>query len=381
MGGGRIFISYRRTDSSGHAGRLYDRLSEHFGARVFHDVNSIGTGVKWDEAIARHLSQSDACVVVIGTDWLSVLDERGNPRLANPADPLRQEIEVALQREMRVFPVLVDGASMPAENDLPPELRPLCRWNAAELTDRHWKEDVQALIRSLEKPAARSPEQRAIRTPPSNRTWLLAVCGILGAGIVAAVYFASKRPDGGENRDSNATAGFQFAGNWRAVVMTPGRRVDEELDAYRDHSFRLVSSNATAAIGKWQYTPAADLLEVSDATDLTNNVAYSCTWKNVAAAPEQLSGACTDRMQNAWQVSLSRAPGHSFERLYDVPGVNLSSLTTAEKAAFNETLDRQQCGCGMKLLFCLHKHTACPYNKALSQTALAAFLRKVRPFG
>jgi len=161
--------------------------------------------------------------------------------------------------------------------------------------------------------------------------------------------------------------------------MTPGHRVDEELDAYRDQSFRFVNPNGTAGIGKWQYTPAADSLELSDATDLTNNVKFSCSWKDVGAAREGLSGTCIDGMQNTWQVSLSRVPGRSFERLYDVPGVNLSSLTTAEKAAFNELLDRQPCGCGMKLLFCLHKHAACPYNKELSQTVLAAFLRKARP--
>src|ERR1022692_2586080 len=74
MRGGRVFISYRRDDSRADSGRLYDRLATYFPGRVFRDMGSIEPGVEWDEAIARVLSQSDACIVVIGKDWLNITD-------------------------------------------------------------------------------------------------------------------------------------------------------------------------------------------------------------------------------------------------------------------------------------------------------------------
>jgi len=113
-------------------------------------------------------------------------------------------------------------------------------------------------------------------------------------------------------------------------------------------------------------------------TNLANNANYSCTWKDAGAARESLSGTCIDRTQNAWKFSLSRAPGHALARSYNIPRVDLSNLNTAEKAAFSELLARQQCGCGMHLLVCLRKHPACTYSSGLTQTTLAAFLKKVR---
>ena len=113
MRGGRIFISYRRTDSPAHTGRLKDRLAAHFRERVFQDVDSIAPGVEWDEEIARNLSQSGACIVIVGPGWLNAEDGAGNRRLDDHNDIVRQEIAVVLKREMRVFPVLVGGARMP----------------------------------------------------------------------------------------------------------------------------------------------------------------------------------------------------------------------------------------------------------------------------
>lgn len=377
MRGGRVFISYRRDDSRADSGRLYDRLATYFPGRVFRDVGSIEPGVEWDEAIARVLSQSDACIVVIGKDWLNITDAAGIRRLDDPRDTVRQEIAAVLKRQMRVFPVLVGGARMPAEEDLSADLQALCRWNASELPEKYWDVAVQDLIKALETAFAPSAQPRTATPPPARRTWVLAASGVLAVAIVVALYLGL-RPSPNPNPGPVPNAGFQFAGNWRAVVMTPGQRVDEELDAYADQSFRFVAQNSTAGIGKWQYNSAADSLEMSDATNLTNNAKFSCTWKNVSAAREGLSGTCIDRVQNAWTVSLSRGPGRAVERFYNVPRVDLSGLSTAEKAAFSELLARRQCGCGMKMLVCLRTHPACPYRAGLSQTALTSFLRTAR---
>ncbi|MGA3039794.1 MAG: toll/interleukin-1 receptor domain-containing protein [Bryobacteraceae bacterium] len=381
MRGGRVFISYRRDDSRADSGRLYDRLSASFPGRVFRDVGSIEPGVEWDEAIARVLSQSDACIVVIGKDWLNITDAAGIRRLDDPRDTVRQEIAAVLKRQMRVFPVLVGGARMPTEGNLPADLQALCRRNAIELPEQHWDEAVQKLIKALETAFVPSAEPRASAPPSPRRAWVLPASAILAVAIIAALYLALRRSNAGANAGSvpAPNAAFQFAGNWRAVVITAGQRADEELNAYPDQSFRLVAQNSTTGIGRWQYNPAADSLELSDGTNLTNNARFSCSWKNVSAAPEGLSGTCIDRAQNAWTISLSRGPGRAVERYYNVPRVDLSSLSTAEKAAFTELLAREQCGCRMKMLVCLRTHPACPYSAGLSQTALASFLRTVRP--
>jgi hypothetical protein len=86
---------------------------------------------------------------VIGRQWTSVEDEHGRRRLDKPGDYVRLEIEAALKRDIPVVPVLVDGAPMPGESDLPESLTDLAYRNAVELDDARWRDDVKRLIRSL----------------------------------------------------------------------------------------------------------------------------------------------------------------------------------------------------------------------------------------
>jgi hypothetical protein len=90
--------------------------------------------------------------------------------LDNPDDLVRHEISRALQRpDVHVIPVLVDGARMPAEHELPPDLAPLSRRQSCELTDSRWEYDVESLTRRLrellgEKPPGRSWKGWPVRT-------------------------------------------------------------------------------------------------------------------------------------------------------------------------------------------------------------------------
>src|SRR5207247_2365741 len=105
---------YRREDASGHAGRLYDVLAAAFGAdQVFIDVDTIEPGVDFVERIETSVASVDALVAVIGRDWLTAADAEGRRRLDNPEDFVRLEIASALSRNIRVIPVLVEGARMP----------------------------------------------------------------------------------------------------------------------------------------------------------------------------------------------------------------------------------------------------------------------------
>jgi predicted ATPase len=130
---------------------LSDHLLDRFGAgSVFVDVDSIEAGAHFTTEIERAIIGAEAVLVVIGPGWLDARTSSGSRRLDDAADFVRREVEAGLASEVRVVPVLVGGASMPAETELPASIAPLARRNALELQDRRWREDVDALIAVLE---------------------------------------------------------------------------------------------------------------------------------------------------------------------------------------------------------------------------------------
>jgi hypothetical protein len=148
---GKIFISYRREDSRGAAGRIYDRLEHHFGQdHIFMDVDAIEPGEDFVQAIENAVSSTDIFLVVIGPNWLNATDNSGNRRLDNPEDFVRVEVVSALKRDVRVIPVLVDKATMPRSIDLPEDLKLLSRRNAIEISHTRFSMDAERLIRSIE---------------------------------------------------------------------------------------------------------------------------------------------------------------------------------------------------------------------------------------
>ena len=121
-----IFISYRRDDSAGYAGRLYDCLNSHFGSgRTFMDVDGIEAGKDFVRALDDNVGRCKALVAVIGPKWLTIASADGTRRLSDPQDFVRLEIANALRRNIPVFPVLMGGATMPCAHDLPDDLKAL----------------------------------------------------------------------------------------------------------------------------------------------------------------------------------------------------------------------------------------------------------------
>jgi hypothetical protein len=162
-GSGRVFISYRRQESSGLAGRLYDRLAARFGDdQVFMDVDTIALGVDFAEVISQAVSSCEVLVAVIGPRWLTATDEDGRRRLDDPDDFVRLEIAAALERDIRVIPILVEGAQMPRRQQLPEALAGLARRNALSVRHESFRADAERLLAAVE-PLLRPPVAPAPR--------------------------------------------------------------------------------------------------------------------------------------------------------------------------------------------------------------------------
>lgn len=147
----RIFISYRRQDSQSAAGRLADNLKAHFGTgQVFRDIETIEPGADFTESLITALNSCGVLIAIIGPRWLNATDRNGQRRIDDPKDLTRQEIEIALSRNIRVIPVLVEGAAMFEIDDLPKELGPLAKRQAYELTDKRWNQDISQFIATIE---------------------------------------------------------------------------------------------------------------------------------------------------------------------------------------------------------------------------------------
>jgi hypothetical protein len=147
---GSIFISYRREDTAGHAGRLYDRLNAAFGKeQVFMDMDSIGVGADFVSTLQEKIKSCYALIALIGPQWLTSRGDDKLRRLDDPGDFVRLEISTALNRQIAVIPVLVGGVVMPSAKDLPADLVALARRQAIEVSDTRFHEDVTRLIETL----------------------------------------------------------------------------------------------------------------------------------------------------------------------------------------------------------------------------------------
>ena len=143
----QIFLSYRRQDTAGHAGWLYESLTTHFSReQVFKDIDNLHAGEDFVAKLQAALEVSDVLLVMLGERWLTITDSEGRRRLDDPNDFVRAEIAAAIERAIPVIPVLVQGARMPRPEELPRRLRRFSRFQAHELTDERWPFDVKRLV-------------------------------------------------------------------------------------------------------------------------------------------------------------------------------------------------------------------------------------------
>ena len=167
--GGGIFVSYRRKESRHFAGRLSDSLAYRFGeGQVFIDVDAIEPGVDFAEEISRAVAVCKVLLAIIGPTWLTAADQQGRRRLDDPDDIVRLELEAALARDVRVIPILVEGAVMPTRQDLPESLVGLARRRALPIRYDSFRYDAERLVTAIER-VLPTPGTVAVSTVPGAR--------------------------------------------------------------------------------------------------------------------------------------------------------------------------------------------------------------------
>ena len=212
----QVYLSYRRNDVGGYAGRLADALRQRLGAKsVFQDVTAIPLGQAFTAVIDRALDESDVVLAVIGPGWLTASTPEGRPRLLEPDDFVRLEVARALQREVRVVPVLVGGARLPTAAALPEDLQGLVERQGIVLRDESWYQDVESLARSLRGEPAVPPGHG--RWWPRRRVLIAAAAGLLvSAGVGAALLLLPSGGSGGQSSPSEGS--YTAAKPWRLRI-------------------------------------------------------------------------------------------------------------------------------------------------------------------
>jgi uncharacterized membrane protein YhaH (DUF805 family) len=244
---GRIFINYRRGTSAAAAGRLYDRLTNHFGKEgLFMDVDAIEPGLDFVKALDEQVTNCRALIAVLSPGWAGLTDAEGRQRLDNPSDYVRIEIEAALKRDIRVIPVLVDGAQMPTAEELPPSLGSFARRQAIEVSHARFASDVDLLASaiargdgtSVVKPNQLSPALIRPENPKSLAEELFSFQGriprrvywkglallysvVLFFGIAAGVYLILDTISSTSSGDvMEKLSEISISKNWRAQFLT-----------------------------------------------------------------------------------------------------------------------------------------------------------------
>lgn len=157
----KLIISYRRSDSKDIAGRIRDRLVGHYGDRpgsVYMDIDDIPPGTDFRKHISEALSEGDILLPIIGPKWLGPIKGK-RFRINDPNDPVRVEIETALERKLTIVPVLVNDATMPSAAELPDSIKELAYRNAVTVDGgQDFHLHMNRLIHGLDKLRPPAPQ-------------------------------------------------------------------------------------------------------------------------------------------------------------------------------------------------------------------------------
>jgi hypothetical protein len=312
-----IFISYRRDDSEGEAGRLYDDLVRAYSDdSVFMDVAGIQPGVDFRKAIDTNVGSCGVLLAIIGPTWATIADSAGNRRLESPDDYVRLEIASALKRNIPVIPVLVHDAHMPALELLPDDLKDLRYRNSVELTHARWNSDVTLLIAALKSYVTVDTKHQAepvhanvpVQLPPPNspeiaptaKTKSFVPLGIAATILIAAIggifaflHFHAAATQSPQPSPQAAVAPAQASASAPASTTAPipastPAPAPASTPASSPANSQASAGSATAMLGKWVIAKAikgdADVLRQVAIADFNGQIMVSA------------SGKCPDRL-------------------------------------------------------------------------------------
>lgn len=279
---GSIFLSYRREDAEGQAGRLYDDLVAVFGSdSVFMDVSAIQPGRDFRKAIDQSLSSCGVFLSLIGKSWVTAKDASTERRLDDPADFVRIETATALRRDIPVIPVLVQGASIPKPDQLPDDLKDLAYRNGVELTHARWDSDVQVLINSLRPYVSNtSPQPGPIRpTKKANSAKFLALAAavlVVAAGMALYLKSAQKTVVPPSKESAETTPPPAAA---KSLAPEPTKRRAENAVSPRSNpDFSLAAEQKPLADNPKRYTYTLSLKGPGGTIDNISRVHYDLVY-------------------------------------------------------------------------------------------------------
>jgi hypothetical protein len=146
----KIFICYRTADTAYASGHIYSELSKEFGKEnIFEYNHSMPAGVNFRNHVRAMLQRVQVFIPVIGAKWLNCSDENGNQRIFQSEDPVRIEVETAINLDhLIIIPVFVDGINCPAESQLPEEIRQLIQYSAVNINPKpgSFSDGIERLI-------------------------------------------------------------------------------------------------------------------------------------------------------------------------------------------------------------------------------------------
>jgi hypothetical protein len=244
----QVFLSYRRSDVGGYAGRLADALRQRLGEEsVFQDVSAIAPGQRFAHAIEAALDDCDAVLAVIGPGWATASTPEGARRLFDPDDYVRLELARALTRDIRVIPVLVGGAALPAPTQLPDDLAALPEHQAVVLHDQTWHQGVDGLVRDLGG-QSQSHHSRARRLQVVGATALAGLVALAGS-----VWWLLPARNDGTDTDEPLPCAPPVGEEWAPVALSQDP-VTEVVVADGRLLFRVRDARWRTHNGTWQVT-------------------------------------------------------------------------------------------------------------------------------
>ena len=331
-----IFISYRRDDSEGQAGRLFKDLAERFGNdSVFMDVVDIEPGRDFRRVIDQQVASCGVLLAMIGKEWIDARDESGRRRLDDANDFVRLETATALKRDIPVIPVLVQGARMPRADQLPTDLQDLAYRNAVELTHARWNSDVEVLVNSLRQQLGVGKPAAAAAAPPATAPGDAGIAATSGPRV-AEPLAASPASKGGRAALVAGTVGILLfaAGGYLAFDRT--QRLAAEKAAAEIAATRAQVEKAAAEAAAEKASAQAAVEKVQAEATAAKSAAKS-------AAEQAARKAEADRLRTESRAQADKAVAVAAERAAVQAAIEKTQAdATAAKLAAEEAARRAE---------------------------------------